>query len=468
MSEETPVTTDETAENGRVSRRKFLGGVAGASVGGLALAGILAACGESEESASPSPGEEPAPTTAPGQTAANTNEPIVLGSPYPLSGPAAADGAQMQGGRDLAIKEINDSGGVAGRSIEAVTIDTDIFTPEGVSAAFNQLVEDEVDAICVGYIIAQKPSYDITAPYGCPYLNASTTEAQVDITRSDPAKFGHIFQIDPSEIWYGTGFPVFLEALITDGSFTPREKTIHILEGDSPYSQSISQLAQEKAQELGWEIVGVEPVQTGTQDWAPQIAKVQDTNPGVVMDTHWVPNELGAFMKQWAANPTDSFLYLQYGASVPEFLEIAGDSAEGAVWATVTGVYNDVIGSAFRERYQELNGESAGFSNSGSGYDEVYMLARAWGKTGDTRNFQANVAEIKNMIHRGVNGGYWFAPDEGNVGQIYPVQNQDPSLAQAHLFFQIKRDDAGELQHQIIQPAPYIEAEYEQQPWLSS
>lgn len=444
-----------------ISRRKFLGTVASASIGGLAMAGVLTACGNSASGGES--GGETAPTTQAGQTAANNSKPILIGSPYPMSGPVAADGEQMAGGSGLAIKEINDSGGIAGRMIEQTVIDTDIFTPEGVSAAFNQLVNDEVDAICVGYVIAQKPSYDITAPYGCPYLNASTTEAQVEITRSDPEKFGHIFQIDPSEIWYGSGFPPFLDNLAASGLWTPREKTIHILEGDSPYSQSISQTAQAAAGESGWEIVGVEPVATGTQDWAPQIAKVKETNPGVIMDTHYVPSEIAAFAKQFGADPTDSLVYLQYGASVPEFIEIAGESANGMIWATVTGVYNDVVGAAFKQRYQDFNQSDAGLSNSGSGYDEVHMLARAWGKTGDSRNFKANVAEIKNMIHRGVNGGYWFQWDEGNVGNIYPDNILDPSLAQAHLFFQIQ-----DGQQKIIQPAPYIETEYVRPVWMSS
>ena len=96
------------------------------------------------------------------------------------------------------------------------------------------------------------------------------------------------------------------------------------------------------------------------------------------------------------------------------------------------------------------------------------MLAHAWGITGDTRNFDANIAELKRNIYRGVSGGYWFGHDEtANFCLSYPAEIQDPWLGNPHLFFQILPDDSGELSHQIIDPAPYIQTEYVQQPWLS-
>jgi hypothetical protein len=46
-----------------------------------------------------------------------------------------------------------------------------------------------------------------------------------------------------------------------------------------------------------------------------------------------------------------ALVYIQYGPSQPEFLTIAGPAAEGFVWSTVLGVYNDAQGAAFRKKY---------------------------------------------------------------------------------------------------------------------
>ncbi len=394
----------------------------------------------------------------------------MIGSAYPTVN-AATDAEQMERGSGLARQEINDAGGVGGRTIEQVIVDMNSFDGESITSAFNDLVSQEPDAIILGYHNVAGTN-EVVAAYGAPYLNASTADWQVTEMRSDPVKYKNVFQADPTEVPYGTGFPPFLEALIAQGLFNPPSKSIYIIEGDIVYGQTIAAAAEEAAPAAGWEIVGKDPVDTGggtapVADWSPFISNVRDTGASVVFNTHWNPADHAAFMKAWASDPPDAFVYLQYGASVPEFLELAGDAANGAVWATVLGTMNDPIGLGFQERYQAMWDAGAGFSNAGTGYDEVYMLAHAWGITGDTRNFDANITELKRNIHRGVSGGYWFGHEDANFCLSYPAEIQDPSLGNPHLFFQIQPDDSGALSHQIIDPAPYIQTEYVQPPWLS-
>jgi branched-chain amino acid transport system substrate-binding protein len=480
MEEEQPREEEQPPEGkARISRKRFLGTVAGASVGTLALGGVLAACGgggdeeaaATEAATAEAATTEAAATTAAGEAAGAAGQPILIGSAYPTVN-SPADAEQMERGSGLARQEINDAGGVAGRPIEQEIVDMNSFDGESLTSAFNDLVSKEPDAVILGYHNVAGPN-DILAAYGAPYLNASTADWQVTELKSNPQKFKNIFQADPTEVPYGLGFPPFLNALIDQGLFNPAQKTIYIIEGDIVYGQTIAAACEEAAPGAGWEIVGKDPVDTagGTApvaDWTPFIDKVRDSGATATFNTHWNPADHAAFMKAWVADPPDSFVYLQYGASVPEFLELAGDAAEGAVWATVLGTMNDPVGLAFQERYQAMWDAPAGFSNAGTGYDEVYMLAHAWGITGDPRNFEANITELKRNIHRGVSGGYWFGHDEANYCLSYPSEIQDPSLGNPHLFFQILPDDGGNLSHQIIDPAPYIQTQYAKQPWLST
>lgn len=448
------------AEDNRISRGRFLGGVAGAGAVGLGVGGVAGAFIGNKIGSDNSASAQ----TAAGEPAGARLRPFLIGSPYPLTGPSAGDGEQMKNGSALAIQEINDAGGIQGRTIDQIVIDADVYSPEGITTAFTKLVGEEVDAIAVGYLISDPtPSFDIVAPYGAPYLHAITLQLAIDYVKENPDKSWMLFQVDPPEVFYGRNFIPFIDGLEASGKWKPSSHTIHIIEGDSPYSQSISASLQQAAKESGkWEIVGVDPIVSPVNDWGPVLNNCRRTNPGVIMDTHFIPPELAALAKQFAANPTDSLFYLQYGPSVPEFLELAGDAANGFVWSTVTGVYNDEIGKAFQERYRAAFNSTAGFSNSGTGYDEVYMLARAWAMVGDPRDFKAVSNALRTMIHRGVNGGYYL-DNEGQTGLTYPTQTKDPSLGQAHLYFQIQNGE-----HKIVSPEPFTDGVYTPAPWQSA
>jgi len=340
--EEGATPADENVQRS-IKRQTFLkgGAVAGAT---LMVGGVLAACGASD-SGSGGGGDAAASTGGGGSTAD-----YVIGGLYPLTGPNASDGEQMNNGAQLAIDEINAAGGVGGRMLKLVALDTDLVSPEKIQQNYQKLADQKVDAVINGYLLAWDAAMDAAASYGAPFLNASTSQAQCDKISSDP-KYSCIFQVDPPETWYGRGFPSFLNNLIAEGSYKPRNKKIFIVEGNVPYSQVISKVTQEQAPKDGWEIAGVEPMGAGAMtDWGPILAKVKAADAAVVMNTHYLPSELATFTKGFAADPTDSLLYVQYGASVPEYLELAGDSANGAVWAITSMIQRFVASSAFSAR----------------------------------------------------------------------------------------------------------------------
>ncbi len=380
-----------------------------------------------------------------------------IGCSFPLTGPLASDGEQMKNGVTLAADEINAAGGIAGSKIKLSIVDTDVTDPAKIKTSLQKHINDKVDALYEGYLIQWPASMDIKANYGAPSLDASTSIDQVKQINSDP-KFQNIIQIDPPESYYGLGFPGFLNTIKKTTKWKPANNWIFIVEGDSVYSQTISKFCQQVAPKQGWKIKGVKKVTGGAADWSPSAKAAKDSGAAVIMNTHFAPDDLAKWTKAWAANPGKALVYLQYGPSIPAFLQLAGKAANGIVWATVTGVYNDPVGKIFRAAYQAKFNTSAGFSNSGSGYDAVYMLARAWAMTGDGQNFKANIAQLRTMIHRGVNGGYWLRQ---NAGLAYPAQTRDPGLGQAHLFFQIQNG-----KQRIIQPAPYIESPFQIPPWI--
>lgn len=73
-------------------------------------------------------------------------DPIKIANIFELSGTGASSGTNMKNGVELAVKEINASGGILGRKIETMTLDTQ--TNPGVAKAMAQkAVDQEVFAV---------------------------------------------------------------------------------------------------------------------------------------------------------------------------------------------------------------------------------------------------------------------------------------------------------------------------------
>jgi branched-chain amino acid transport system substrate-binding protein len=380
--------------------------------------------------------------------------PYTIGSVFPLHGPASADGIEMRNGSALAIAEIASSGGIAGRPIRQVVVDTDIFSPDGIRKAFAALVDAEVDAITAGYFFAEDEARELAADYGAPFLHAMTSEAQVQHVRDSGDTYGRIFQVCPSEVHYGNGFIRFLDDLVGSRQWVPPNRRLAFIETPVPGGLMANKSTFDNAERSGWTIERCDLVPTIGADWDGVVAGLRQMEPAAILIAQFLPGELAAFLRRLALERMDALVYAVYAPSIPDFLRLAGDAAEGLLWSTMSGTYSDPFAMSFNHRYGQAFGQPPGRSNAGIAYDEVHLLANAWAAVGNPRNFDAVAAQLRRATYRGVNGSYSL-DNGGQCGLAYPDVTLDPSLGQAHLVFQIQ---AGE--HRILSPLPYAEARF--------
>lgn len=388
-----------------------------------------------------------------------TKRPFMIGSAYPLAGPAAGDGLEMRNGSALAVSEINARGGVASRPIRQLVVDADAFDPEGVRGAFAELIEAEVDAITIGYLFAEDVARELAASYGAPYLHAMTSEAQVERVRESPETYGRVFQVCPSEVHYGAGFLRFLDEIVAAGLWRPPSRRIVFVETPLPSGQMANAQTIDRASSSGWVIDRCELIPAIGADWDRVLALLDQLDPAAVMVTQFLPGELAELQRRFALRPSSTLLYAVYTPSIPQFVDTVGSAAEGLLWSTVNGTYSDPIAARFNGRYAEAYGRPPGRSHAGIAYDVVHLLARAWSNVTNPRDFDAVAEQLRLSTHRGVNGSY-FLDNEGQCGLSYPDVTLDPSLGQAHLVFQIQ-----DGRHRILSPRPYAECSFRPPPW---
>lgn len=376
-------------------------------------------------------------------------EPLRIGSVLPLTGPAWADGLEQQRGAQLAVAQINARGGIGGRPLEHVVASADFFAPDEVLAAVRSLVDLEVDAIITSYASADCPEVlDLVADFGQPFLHTATFEEQVQLVREDRTRFGMVFQTCPSETHYGVGMIRLLDELTAAGLWQPRARSIVALELETNSTRTANRQFFEAADSSGWVVADVVPIPVADPDWPALVRRANLHDPAVLMVTHFVAGSLAEFQREFRLHGNDALVYGFYGPSIPQFASTAQDAAEGMLWSTVTGTYDDEFGRAFRRDYERLHGTPAGLSQAGAAYDQVRLLSAAWATTRS-----ADVGEIlthlRSAVHRGVNGVYYLG-GSGQSALSYPDVTPDPSLGQAHTVFQVQHGVS-----RLLGPAPY-------------
>jgi len=394
-------------------------------------------------------------------------DPIVLGLPTSQTAAAGvADDLDHLNGTTLAMEEINAAGGILGRELKLFVTDVDKLSPESCQQAIAACIDAKVHAISNAFLFVPIPAMDESAKYKCPYVQGNTQRAATEAFKSNPEKYAHIFQTDPSEVHYGYTYPLWLEHEEAQGVWKPKNRKVHIIQEQVAYCQTISKAAQEAIKKRGkFEVAEVTDIQFPVQDWAPVIQKMKEVDAAAIMVDHWVAAEYAAFCKQFIADPVkDSLVYMQYGPSQPEFLTLAGDTANGFCWSTVLGVYADEQGRAFREKYMKRFPGIMGLVYTGNGYDIVQYLKLAWEGVGDPDNFKAVCDWIRDHPYRGVCGYMDMKnelqeaahfPDNG-----YPISATELEKGMSQLYVQVQNTE-----HKIIFPNEISESKLQPAPW---
>jgi branched-chain amino acid transport system substrate-binding protein len=95
--------------------------------------------------------------------AASAADPIRIGYPMPLSGPASVYGVPITKGAEMAVQEINASGGIMGHKVELLTRDSKASADEAVRLARELIIKNGVDFLSGTLTSAEAPAVSTIA-----------------------------------------------------------------------------------------------------------------------------------------------------------------------------------------------------------------------------------------------------------------------------------------------------------------
>jgi branched-chain amino acid transport system substrate-binding protein len=411
---------------------------------------ISAACGPPESDEGEQQGEQQEEETTP----------ILIASAMPLTGPYASDGEEMEQALEFAIDDYNEGGGLLGRQLELVTCDVGALEVDTIQACAERLLGENPDAIITGY----DDSGVNTLAFGegdMPYLHAVTMRAAIEPVMDDPEEYGNVFQYDPSDYDYGVNAAELLPQIADELGLQPQNQSVAVITTDYAYNVVGAEAFMEGIQQQGYEVAVHEVTPFGVQEWGPVLSKIERAQPAFVTFWNLDPADAARFMdqfdRQFSDTGIETLVYMQYTPNIPEFLDLAGDSAEGLLWATVIGVSSKIGNdkSDYIARWEERFGREPQSIHPFVVRDAVDIWATAVEEAGCVECYDEVVETIRETVYTGYAGTYQFtSPSEGQ----YAMQGDEllPTI-----WSQVK---GGE--HVVVLPDVAAEGTIEMPPWV--
>lgn len=381
---------------------------------------------------------------------------IRIGCLYPLT---LSEGQDMLFGAQLAVEEINANGGVNNRTLELFPVGVDVSSLDAILEGTDAVLGENADALAFGYLEPRNALAELLSVWGesgIPVLHSLTSQLACEIVSTGQGRYDNIFQVCTSDDFYGDEFLRFARHYAPASSGLTQSRDIVMLT-DDPQMVLHSERWAERARDLGRDLTLI-PV----QDEAMAITAartVSAESPAIVFLACFSAALTKTFMREFQAHPTRSLVYALWAPGTSAFKGDLGDF-EGLVWSTATGRYADALGQGFESRFHKRYGRPVAGTSASIQYDSIGILAHSWQRSGKPSSYRSTGDELRQLIHRGVNGSYFFGA-EFQRPLAFGIESQDASLSQAHLIYQIQ-DGA----NRIISPAPYAVSTYRAQPWL--
>lgn len=325
---------------------------------------------------------------------------VKIGGLAPLTGSLAIYGLTTTNGAELAVKEINANGGINGKQIDYIVLDTKGDATESVMA-YNKLVDDKVAAV-IGDITS-KPTVavaEIAAQDNMPMITPTGT--QVDITEAGP----NVFRVCFTNPYQGT-----VLATLAKERFGAQTAGI-LVNNSSDYSDGIAKAFTEQAEKLGINITVKEGYADGDRDFRAQLTKISTVNPDVLLIPEYYEQA--------------SLIAAQAREMGVKSIFVGSDGWDG-ISKTLDETAYKVIENSYFTNHFSMQDESPKIQNfikaykdtykedpsafSALGYDAVYMMKEAIEKAGSTEK-QAIVDALKDIEYDGITGYLTF--DENN------------------------------------------------------
>lgn len=307
-----------------------------------------------------------------GSAPAAEDGPIKIGTIQPISGPVSIYGIMSQQGIELAIKEINEAGGVLGRQLELV-VEDDEANPEKTKNAFTKLVTNDGVVAIIG-ALTSKSTLAITADAQARKIPL-ITHASTNDTVTDAGDY--IFRSCYNDSFQGTVVAQY--AFETMG----KKNAAILFDNTNDYSKGLTQNFKKKFEEMGGTIIAEESYATGDVDFNAQLTSIKSKNPDVLFIPDYY-STVALITKQ--ARAQGLTMPMTGADGWEDIISNAGDEVVGSFYSThYSSGAEDPDVKKFEENFKAAYNVGPNVL-AALAYDATYILADSIERAGTTES----------------------------------------------------------------------------------
>ncbi|MEV5896753.1 ABC transporter substrate-binding protein [Nonomuraea fuscirosea] len=306
------------------------------------------------------------PSAAPASSApaAQGDGTLTLGTLLPQTGSLAFLGPPEFAGVDLALKEINEAGGVLGKPVAKFDTDSGDTTTNIASQSVDKLLAQKADAIigAASSSVSESVIDKITGAGVVHFSPANTSDKFTTI-----ADKGLYFRTSPPDKLQGR---VLGDLVVADGN-----DTVGIMAMQDSYGTGLADQVQKTVTDGGGEVVERVDYDPKAADFSADVAKLKAKNPkGIVLigfeETAKVVQEL---VKQGLPADKHKWYMVDGNTSNTNYIKMPK--------GTLDGVKGTIPGAAAPEEFQKkllsVNKDLEDFSYAPESYDAANLIALA-------------------------------------------------------------------------------------------
>jgi branched-chain amino acid transport system substrate-binding protein len=339
---------------------------------------------------------------------ANAADAVRVGTILSVSGPAAFLGQDMKDGTQLAVDEINESGGIGGRKIEWIFYDAQSQTQQAIGEARRLLSNDGVDVIVgggsmSGIALAMAPMAEAAK---VPFISTEGASAIVNPVADHRWSFKSTVD----------DYLVLQRA--ADYFDKKGLRKIALLADTSGFGQGAAEQMKVVAKERNLDVVN-ESFAPSDTDLVPQLGRIRDSGAQAIVC--WTVTPAGVvFLKQAQQLGLDQSATLihSYGFVAGKYMALAGSAAERLLLLSQKFPVGDqlpdndpgkpkiaVLTQNFQRRFNRVPNQFVAQC-----YDAVYLAREALFKGGSDREKVREALEGIRDYHS-ASGTFSFSPE---------------------------------------------------------